>query len=126
MTNITQASTVIVPVTDHDRAIAFYVGVLGFEKRLDFTYADGDRWGEVAPQRGATTIALVAGDARAETGIAGDPADVEADHAALLDLGTDADERTLPEGDAVVRWPGAPLAGPPPMFLVRDPDGNSF
>jgi hypothetical protein len=26
----------------------------------------------------------------------------------------------------VVYWGGAALAGTPPMFLFRDPDGNSF
>ncbi|HEX3923344.1 MAG TPA: hypothetical protein VHY31_13735 [Streptosporangiaceae bacterium] len=34
-TRITGLRTVAVPVTDQDRAVAFYVGRLGFEKRLD-------------------------------------------------------------------------------------------
>ena len=29
-------------------------------------------------------------------------------------------------GHDVTYWGGAPLAGNPPMFLLRDPDGNSF
>jgi len=36
------------------------------------------------------------------------------------------DETILREGDPVVHWGGAVLAGYPPMFLARDPDGNSF
>ena len=48
-THITEGATLIVPVTDQDRAVEFYAGALGFEKRLDFTYADGERWVEVAP-----------------------------------------------------------------------------
>ena len=32
---ITDVRTVGVPVSDQDRAIDFYVGTLGFEKRLD-------------------------------------------------------------------------------------------
>ena len=30
------------------------------------------------------------------------------------------------EGDPVVEWAGAIQAGIPAMFLLRDPDGNSF
>jgi hypothetical protein len=56
---ITQVGMVGVPVTDQDRALEFYVGMLGFEKRLDVAHGDGDRWVEVAPPGAATTIALV-------------------------------------------------------------------
>ena len=45
--HITQVGTVIVPVTDQDRPLEFYVGTLGFEKRLDGEYAPGERWIEV-------------------------------------------------------------------------------
>jgi hypothetical protein len=38
--------------------VAFYVGTLGFEKRLDAPFGDGNRWIEVAPPGSATTIAL--------------------------------------------------------------------
>ncbi len=36
------------------------------------------------------------------------------------------DDAVLREGDPVVHWAGAVLAGIPPMFRLRDPDGNSF
>jgi hypothetical protein len=39
--------------------------------------------------------------------------------------GVDCDAEPLPEG-SVVWWSGAPLAGVPPQFRVRDPDGNSL
>jgi catechol 2,3-dioxygenase-like lactoylglutathione lyase family enzyme len=52
-TRITQVGTVIVPVTDQDRAVDFYVEKLGFEKRSDTPFGRGDRWIEVAPA-GAT------------------------------------------------------------------------
>ena len=59
-TRITEVGTVIVPVSDQDRAIEFYTETLGFEIRGDTPYGDGDRWVEVAPRRcAATTIALV-------------------------------------------------------------------
>jgi catechol 2,3-dioxygenase-like lactoylglutathione lyase family enzyme len=43
-TNITEVGTVIVPVTDQDRALEFYVGTLGFEVRIDGEFAPGERW----------------------------------------------------------------------------------
>ncbi|HEX4661183.1 MAG TPA: VOC family protein, partial [Streptosporangiaceae bacterium] len=59
-TRITQLRTVGVPVTDQSRALAFYSGTLGLEKRLDAPFGDGRRWIEVAPPGATTTIALVA------------------------------------------------------------------
>ena len=50
---ITGVHTVGVPVTDQDRAIDFYVGTLGFDKRLDADMGGGRRWIEVAPARQA-------------------------------------------------------------------------
>ena len=46
-TNITGIGTVAVPVTDQDRALEFYVGRLGFEKRRDLPFGPG-RWIEAA------------------------------------------------------------------------------
>jgi catechol 2,3-dioxygenase-like lactoylglutathione lyase family enzyme len=126
MTNITQLSTVTVRVTDQDRALEFYTGTLGFEKLADFSYADGARWIEVAPPGAATSISIARGSGGAETGVAFDSKDAEADHAALRAQGVDVDESLLREGDPVVHWAGAVLAGIPPMFLFRDPDGNSL
>jgi catechol 2,3-dioxygenase-like lactoylglutathione lyase family enzyme len=115
-TQITDLRTVGVPVTDVSRALEFYVGKLGFEKRLDAPLGDGGRWIEVAPAGAATTIALVPAREEApagvDTGIRLTTADAEADHAALLASGVDAD----PE---VLRWPGVP-----PMFSFRDQDAN--
>jgi lactoylglutathione lyase len=58
-TQITDVRTVGVPVSDQDRALEFYVGKLGLEKRLEFPMGDGQRWIEVAPPGATTTIALV-------------------------------------------------------------------
>jgi hypothetical protein len=52
-------------------------------------------------------------------------ADVLADLAALRAQRLDMDEQPLREGE-VVWWSGAPLAGVPTQFRLRDPDGNSF
>jgi catechol 2,3-dioxygenase-like lactoylglutathione lyase family enzyme len=116
-TRISGMQTVGVPVTDQDRALEFYTGKLGFEKRLDAPYGDGGRWIEVAPPGAAVTIALVRAHqgvpAGVETGIRLVSADADADRADLCARGVDADQ--------VLRWAGAP-----PMFAFRDQDGNGL
>jgi catechol 2,3-dioxygenase-like lactoylglutathione lyase family enzyme len=116
-TLITQVGTVIVPVSDQDKALEFYVGTLGFEKRMDASFGDGDRWIEVAPPGAATTIALVRAREGGPAGIevSFTTQDAEADHAELRARGVDADESLIQMGDMV-----------PPMFTFRDPDGNRF
>jgi catechol 2,3-dioxygenase-like lactoylglutathione lyase family enzyme len=110
-TRITGVGTVGVPVTDQDRAVEFYVGQLGFEKRRDMPFGDG-RWIEVAPPGATTTIALV--PAGVPAGIRLMTEDAGTDHADLRSRGVDTD----PE---VMRIPDAPA-----MFSVRDPDGNTL
>jgi catechol 2,3-dioxygenase-like lactoylglutathione lyase family enzyme len=110
-TRITGIGTVGVPVTDQDRAVEFYVGKLGFEKRRDVPFGAG-RWIEVAPPGAATTIALV--PAGVPAGIRLMTEDVDGDHADLRARGVDTD----PE---VMRLPEAPA-----MFTLRDPDGNGL
>ncbi len=85
--NIVQVTTTMVPVTDQYRAIEFYTEKLGFEKRADVPFGDGNRWVEVAPPGAATTLALVqpreGESAGIETRVALDSRDFDADHAAL-------------------------------------------
>ena len=50
-----------------------------------------------------------------QTGICLDTTDVDADHAALKAAGVDVDDEVSRYGDPV-----------PPMFWLRDPDGNSL
>lgn len=118
-TNVTQVGTVIVPVSDQNRAIEFYLDKLGFEKRTDTPFGNGDRWIEVAPPGAATTVAIVRprpGEPTGiETRIGFTSSDVDADHAELSARGVDVDEAVMRMGDPV-----------PPMFFFRDPDGNSF
>lgn len=116
-THIVQVGTVIVPVSNQDQAIEFYVGKLGFEKRLDAPFGEGGRWVEVAPPGAATTIALVSPRVGDGTGIEVSltTQDAAADHADLRARGVDADAEVIRMGDYV-----------PPMFTFRDPDGNRF
>ena len=111
-TRITRIGTVIVPVSDQERAVAFYVETLGFEKRLDAPFGQGGRWIEVA-----TTIALVQApdDGTAPIVISLATEDADGDHATLVAGGVDADAAVMRMGDYV-----------PPMFTFRDPDGNQF
>jgi catechol 2,3-dioxygenase-like lactoylglutathione lyase family enzyme len=118
-TRITQMATVMVPVSNQDRALEFYLDKLGFEKRADIPYGEGERWVEVAPPGAATTIALVPpreGEAVGiETRVGLRTDDADADRAGLQARGVDVDE-------SVMRM-GAPV---PPMFFFRDADGNKF
>jgi catechol 2,3-dioxygenase-like lactoylglutathione lyase family enzyme len=118
--NINAVGRVCVTVADTDRAIDFYVDTLGFEKVIDIPMGPEMRWVEVAVAGTKTTIALVPPPQGQEaggvqTGICLDTSDVDADHAALKAAGVDVD-------DEVARW-GGPV---PPMFWLRDPDGNSL
>jgi catechol 2,3-dioxygenase-like lactoylglutathione lyase family enzyme len=119
-THINKLSTVVVPVSDQERAIAFYVETLGFEKRTDVPFGNGYRWIEVAPEGAVTTIAIVPPPpgkptGNVETGIGLYTDDIEADHAELKSRGVDVDAEVSRMGDPV-----------PPLFWFRDPDGNTL
>jgi len=119
--NLTHVGRVVVTVADTDRALDFYVGALGFEKVVDVPMGPpGMRWVEVALPGAKTTIALGPPPQGQETGgkqtgITLDTTDIEADHAALKAAGVDVDEEISRMGGPV-----------PPMFWLRDPDGNSL
>jgi catechol 2,3-dioxygenase-like lactoylglutathione lyase family enzyme len=118
--SLTKVGRVCVTVSDTDRAIGFYVDTLGFEKIVDIPMGPDMRWVEVALPGHETTIAIAppppgqsAGGS--QTGIFLDTSDVDGDHAALKAAGVDVDEEVIRYGDPV-----------PPMFWLRDPDGNSL
>jgi catechol 2,3-dioxygenase-like lactoylglutathione lyase family enzyme len=117
LTKITEIATILVPVTDQDRAIEFYEDHLGFEKKMDFD-SGPNRWVEVGPAGSMTTIALASGgDGRQpgiDTGIRFSTGDATADHEAMQAAGVDVDE--------LLNFGG----GVPPMFVFRDPDGNKL
>ena len=118
-TGIKQVGLVVVPVSDQERAIAFYTDILGFEVRTDVTMSPEYRWVEVAPAGAATTIAIVppmeGKPVGVETGIALSSPDVDSDHASMKARGVDVDAEVSRMGDPV-----------PPMFFFRDPDGNTL
>ncbi|QGN57473.1 VOC family protein [Nostocoides sp. HKS02] len=115
---ITSVHTVGVPVTDQDRALEFYVGTLGLDKLADAPVEQlGGRWIVVGPPGSGTTLALVPATpgvpAGVATGIRLGTDDAAALHAALADRGVEVGE--------LLTWPGVP-----PMFAVKDPDGNGL
>ena len=119
-TSIEKVATVIVPVSEQERAIEFYVDTLGLEKRVDVPFGNGYRWVEVAPPEAVTTIAICpppegkpAGGK--ETGISLQTDDIDALHAELKARGVDVD-------DEVSRM-GGPV---PPLFWLRDPENNTL
>jgi catechol 2,3-dioxygenase-like lactoylglutathione lyase family enzyme len=116
-THISRIHAVAIPVSDQERALAFYTGTLGFEVRRDAAFGAGQRWIEVAPRGAETTVALPPAhpgvQPGVDTGIRLATGDATAAHRALTTAGVDVDE--------VLNFPGAP-----PMFFLRDPDGNTL
>jgi catechol 2,3-dioxygenase-like lactoylglutathione lyase family enzyme len=119
-TRVNKINTVVIPVSDQDRAIAFYVEKLGLEKRTDLPFGNGYRWVEVAPSDAVTTIALAPPPSgkptgNLETGIGLQTEDIDAYHAELKAAGVDVDPEISRMGDPV-----------PPLFWLRDPEGNTL
>jgi catechol 2,3-dioxygenase-like lactoylglutathione lyase family enzyme len=119
-TRISKLGVVVIPITDQERAIEFYVDTLGFEKRVDVPMGGDYRWVEVAPAGADTTLAIVqpppgkeAGNH--ETGIGFQTEDIDALHAELKAAGVDVDPEVSRMGDPV-----------PPLFWFRDPDNNTL
>ena len=56
MPRITQVGRVLIPVSDQDAAIAFYVNTLGFSLVADVPFAESERWVEVAPPGGGAAL----------------------------------------------------------------------
>lgn len=116
-THISQLGTVIIPVSDQDKALEFYTGKLGFEVRNDVSFGEGNRWLEVAPPGGGATVAIMPprpGEtpSNTQTCVAFTTDDVDAGHAALEERGVEVEEVTGGEGPV------------PRMFFFRDLDKN--
>ncbi|WP_194916313.1 VOC family protein [Catenulispora rubra] len=113
-TTITDIGTVGIPVSDQDKALEFFTGALGFDKRLDLRAGENFRWVTVAAPGAAVSVALIAGEAVGQdTGIRFMVPDAEAEHTAMRERGIEVGE--------LLRWPGVP-----PMYEFADPDGNRF
>lgn len=110
-------AVVSVPVSDQDRAKAFYVDQLGFQLVREDDSVPGIRWVQVTPSAGATALTLVtwfdsmpAGSLR---GLVLTSSDLQADYQQLVAKGVEFDEPPQ-------RQPWAIEA------VLHDPDGNSL
>lgn len=117
-TRIGGVLTVGVQCTDQQRAVDFYTATLGLEIRRDMPYGPGLRWVEVGAAGAATTIALTPKPdperGPVDTGIRLATPDADAANAQLRGAGVDV-------GDVMRFGPGVP-----PMFTLRDPEGNTL
>jgi catechol 2,3-dioxygenase-like lactoylglutathione lyase family enzyme len=114
---ITHLQLLSVPVSDQDRARDFYVDVLGFELVRDNHMGPAQRWVQVAPRGGQTSLTLVtwfpsmpAGSLR---GLVLETDDIEAEVAAMR-------ERGLELGDGIQTQPWGRFV------TITDPDGNGL
>jgi predicted enzyme related to lactoylglutathione lyase len=117
---ITHVKNVSVYVTDVDRAIEFYVGALGFEKRSDARMGP-IRWVELAPDGADTVVAL------ASEGYPIWSADKVGGFSGLT-LAADAPEQTyarLRESGVRFQQEPRPTAWGT-QAIIEDPDGNSI
>jgi catechol 2,3-dioxygenase-like lactoylglutathione lyase family enzyme len=109
----------MVPVSDQDKAIAFYTEKLGFSVAADVPFGVGDRWVEVAPPSGGAAIALTMpmGDWQPGrmTGISLSTTDARKEREELSSSGVELDGDIM-GGDGTV----------PLLFSIRDQDGNSI
>lgn len=118
--HVNKIATVIIPTADQDKAVDFYVDKLGFNKRVDVPFGNGMRWIEVGPGDEATTIAIApppegVQTGGRETGVSLQTDDIDGLHAQLKANGVDVDAEVQRMGDPV-----------PPMFWLRDPEGNTL
>ena len=107
---------VAVPVSDVDRAKAFYTDTIGFDEDHDHTVDEGLRFVQLTPPGSACSIAI--GTGRVESapgsvkGLQLVVADVEAARAELVERGADVtDVQDFPWGSFV---------------FFSDPDGNAW
>jgi catechol 2,3-dioxygenase-like lactoylglutathione lyase family enzyme len=119
-THVNKIATVVVPVSDQEGTVEFYVEKLGFEKRIDVPFDEGYHWIEVALGDEVTTVALAPPPpgkptGNRETGISLQTDDIDAFHAQLKADGVDVDPEVSRMGDPV-----------PPLFWLRDPEGNTL
>lgn len=108
---------VSIPVSDVDRAKAFYAEALGFTLNIDNPIGDGMRWVQMTPPGGGASIALITWNADMPPGAIKDLYlacdDIEATAAALADRG-------VPFTQSVFDTPFGKFA------RFADPDGNGW
>lgn len=114
---ITKITVVSVPVTDQQRAKAFYVGTLGFDLITEAPMGDGNDWVQVGPAGTEVSLTLVNWFPEMQPG-------------SLQGLVVACDDIQATYDD--LKGKGVSFDGPPDktpwgiFATLRDPDGNSL
>jgi catechol 2,3-dioxygenase-like lactoylglutathione lyase family enzyme len=118
---------VVVPVSDVDRAKAFYVGGLGFTLDVDHQPNDQFRVVQMTPSGSGCSVTIGKGMARMEpgslSGLQLSVGDIEAAHAELTSRGVPVSAVQHHDGDGFVDGPGGDYNS---FFFFDDPDGNGW
>jgi catechol 2,3-dioxygenase-like lactoylglutathione lyase family enzyme len=115
MTMTTRVMSVTIPVADQDRALQFYLEVLGCELRADIEVWPGARLVEVVPPGSAVSLVLLPPDSEIPVAVRLGTSDAETAHRRLHEAGV------MLHNNQVLHLDGAP-----PMFHFADPDGNGL
>jgi catechol 2,3-dioxygenase-like lactoylglutathione lyase family enzyme len=119
---------VVVPVSDVDRAKAFYTDNAGFRLDVDHRAGDDFRVVQLTPPGSACSISLMrnTGAAGSVQGLHLIVSDIEAARGELSGRGTDVSEIFHFEAGAQVAGPDPQRSDYGSFFSFGDPDGNSW
>jgi predicted enzyme related to lactoylglutathione lyase len=120
---------VVVPVTDIDRAKAFYMEAVGFDLEVDHSAGDDFRVVQLTPPGSACSIAIMRNTAMAAGSLHGlhlVVADIEAARSQLVERGVDASELFHFEAGGRVPGPDPERASYNTFLSFSDPDGNGW
>ncbi|MGZ4666347.1 MAG: VOC family protein [Frankiaceae bacterium] len=111
---------VVIPVSDVDRAKAFYAGKLGFNVDVDNRMGENFRNVQLTPPGSACSVTIGTG---LTPGLQLAVSDIEAARAELVGRGVEASKIQHIEDGAWVDGPGGPWNS---FFFFTDPDGNNW
>jgi catechol 2,3-dioxygenase-like lactoylglutathione lyase family enzyme len=118
---------VVVPVSDVDRAKAFYVTQVGFALDVDHQPNEQFRVVQMTPNGSGCSVTIGKGMAKMEpgslTGLQLSVADIEAAHADLASRGVPVSSVQHHDGTGFVDGPGGDYNS---FFFFDDPDGNGW
>jgi catechol 2,3-dioxygenase-like lactoylglutathione lyase family enzyme len=119
---------VVVPVSDVDRAKAFYTEQAGFEVHVDRQLSAEFRVVQLSPPGSACSIFLGTGSSAPGSvqGLHLTVSDIEAARAELVERGTDVSETFHFESGGQVSGPDPQRSDYESFFSFSDPDGNGW
>jgi len=120
---------VVVPVSDVDRAKAFYMDKAGFDLLVDHSAGDDFRVVQLTPSGSACSIAIMRntdGAAGSVNGLHLVVVDIDAARAELLERGVDASEIFHFDSGGQVPGPDPERRDYNSFLSFSDPDGNDW